>query len=137
MPQICCKGCDEDFKFKIGDEFTYSEDNRDYTVEMRRKFMVGGCQCMYLASACDPTNPLRKLQISVADEDKMTLTNCLDVLTKLWPNLEYTDNNSFRSLVFNDVLKGIIDNDKHECRMENDACCFKLIFDGVVFSKLK
>ena len=69
----------------------------------------------------------------------MTLTNCLDVITKLWPSLEKTGSAlDFQNFVMNSILKEVCDwtngctNDvKFECN-GND---FKMIFDGVEFTK--
>ena len=139
MP-ICCEGRDDEFSFNIGDEITYSVDNKDYTIIRRLKYMVGECQCMYQVKACDPTNVTRTLQISKTDEDKMTITNCLDVLTKIWPNLEMRSANQFHSLIMNDILGSICDltdGQTHTIKYKKDPNKYTLTFDGIEFTKNK
>ena len=132
-----CEGCDDEFKFKVGDEIIYSEDNYDYTIVRRIKHMVGGCKCLYQLKACDPTNPRRTLQITIEEEDKMTLTNVIDVLTKLWPNLEMTSSSQMQSLVMNKIL-GLICSPtdvSHSVEFKSAENSFTLVFEGIEFTK--
>lgn len=136
MPEICCNGTDEDFNFCIGNEITYSEDNKDYTIVRRVKYCLGECKKVYYVIACDPTNPNKSLQID--DESKMTKTDCLSVITKLWDNLEYTNNGDFHTLIMNKVIGRLCDptcEEKLNIKVEFNNECYKLIANGIEFCK--
>ena len=135
---LAVDGTDEEFNFKVGDEFTYSEDNKDYTV-MYRKVIARANMKIYLARACDPTNETKQLQINLADEGKMTATSPLNVLNKLWPNLTRTGTGEeFMNYVLNEVLNKVCDIHEgvtHQLHFEHSTDNFKMIFDGVEFTK--
>ena len=132
-------GTDADFKFKVGEEVTYSENGHDYTVLYRH--VVFGSQKIYLLRACDPNIPTQKLQLDVSDESKLTLTDCLSVLTKLWPNLNReagTSGQSFMNYILNNVLGRICDlteGHSHAVKFNYPGNSFKMTFEGVEFVK--
>ena len=64
-------GVDADFTFEFGDEVTYSEDNKDYTVVKR--INITGMGKYYLTRACDPANPVQQLNVKVTDLEKAPL----------------------------------------------------------------
>lgn len=133
-------GTDAEFKFKLGDEITYSEDGKDYTV-LRRHVVAAANMKIYLLRACDPTSATQQLQLNLSDESKMTLTDCLSVLTKLWSNLERKrgeNGQQFMNYILNDVLGRVCDiheDNKHDVSFEYPGNSFKMIFDGVEFIK--
>jgi hypothetical protein len=134
MP-LCCEGCDPDFKFCVGDEITLSTNDTDYTI-MRRLSINNGSH-IYQLMACDPTNSEQFLSLSTADEDNMTKTTCLDVLTKLWTNLPYNTNQQLNTLVLNKVLRNVCGSESHsvETSVTENSYCLK--FDGIEFTKNK
>ena len=131
------EGTDEEFKFKQGDEVTYSIDNKDYSV-MRRIVMIDGRK-IYQLYACDNNNPNQTIQVQ--DEDTLTETDCHNVLEKIWPTLTFDgDFYKLHNYIINNILGRICDYNTHndhkiETYIENDL--FFLKFDGVVFSKSK
>ena len=138
MPQICCEGMDCDFMFKIGDEITYSVDNKDYSIVNRLKYMMGDCRCVYQLLACDPTNPTQSLQILKQNESRMTKTDCLSVCTKLWPNLVFENASQFHSMVFNQVIGRICEPGSastHTVSSKFENNIYTLSFNGVEFTK--
>ena len=132
------KGTDADFKFKLGDEIIWADDDRDYTIMMRTVVPRANLK-IYLCAACDPTNPKQQLQLNVADESKMTLTNCLSVLTKVWPNLTRTgEGKDFMNYVLNSVIYKVCDshdNCRNNVKFSWTPESFTMIFDGIEFTK--
>lgn len=130
------------FKFKPKEEITYSEDNKDYTI-YHTKVIPAINKKFYLLKACDPTNPVQKLQLDATSENeaKMTKTNCLDVLTKVWPNLEITGSGQdFLNYFDNNVMAPVCDFEDghtHSVKLTATATTCTLIFDGVEFTKSK
>tara|TARA_B110000211_G_C13848534_1_gene451164 strand:+ start:257 stop:670 length:414 start_codon:yes stop_codon:yes gene_type:complete len=137
MP-LSVRGTDAEFKFKLGDEITYSVNNKDYTV-MSRKVIARMNLKIYLLRACDPTNETQQLQLNLTDEDKMTITDCLSVFSKVWPNLTQTGTNEeFMNYILNNVLGKICDIKEgvsHAVTFENGSGPFKMTFEGVEFTK--
>jgi len=135
---LATNGTDAEFNFKVGDEFTYSENNKDYTI-MYRKVIPRANMKIYLAKACDPTNETQQLQINLEDESKMTVTDCLSILAKIWPNLTRTGTGEeFMNYILNNILGRICDltEDKtHTLHFDHTNDSFKMIFDGVEFTK--
>jgi len=133
-------GTDAEFKFKLGDEITYSEDGKDYTVLFRHVIAAANMK-IYLLRACDPSSTTQQLQLNLTDEPKMTLTDCLSVLTKIWPNLERKrgeDGQQFMNYILNNVLGRVCDiheGEAHNVSFEHPDNSFKMIFDGVEFIK--
>ena len=131
-------GTDDEFKFKTGDEIIWSDDNKDYTIVRRMVSERFNLKC-YLCYACDPTNPNQKLQINVSDEFKMTETNCLSVLTKVWPNLIKTGTGvEFMNYVINEVISKVCDSHEkctNNIEFHTDGDSFQMIFDGIEFTK--
>tara|TARA_B110000211_G_scaffold106577_1_gene123740 strand:+ start:576 stop:998 length:423 start_codon:yes stop_codon:yes gene_type:complete len=140
MP-VARDGTDEEFIHEVFAEITYSEDNKDYTIVKRLVVAPLGNKKIYFLTACDPTNPTQKFQLEATteNESKMIVTNCLDVITKLWPNLSMTGTPiEFQNYIFNEVLPQICDAHA-DCRNTVSFRCgdssFKMIFDGVEFTK--
>tara|TARA_B110000971_G_C19731392_1_gene373211 strand:+ start:80 stop:493 length:414 start_codon:yes stop_codon:yes gene_type:complete len=131
-------GTDEEFKFKLGDEFTYSEDNKDYTV-MDRRVIPKLNMKIYLTRACDPASEKQQLHINLEDESKMTATTPLDVLNKLWPNLTRTvSGEEFMNYILNNILSRVCDLHEgvtHDIKFEHETDSFKMTFDGIEFTK--
>jgi len=130
------QGTDEECQFKIGEEVTYSEDNMDYTIVGRLKMLIEDCKCFYQLRACDPNNPNQTLQIETTNEDKFTLTNCIEVMTKLWPNLTYENNGQFITLLTS-LLGRICDGNgvTHPLVFKEENGEFIFCLDGVEFKK--
>ena len=135
MP-VCCEGCDEDgFNFCCGNEITFADDNKDYTILRRIKVNINN-SCIYQLKACDPTNPTQLLQINVTDENKMTKTTCLDVITKMWDNLPYESNNKLKNYLINNVLGDICEGEcSHNMSIKTTTNSITLTIDGVEFKK--
>ena len=127
-------------KFNQGDEFIYSEDNMDYTVVGITTIRFVN-KTYYLCHACDYTNPVQSLKLEITNEDKMTLTNCMDVLTKVWANITRDQPPSkFRDFVRNRLIGPICDyhaGTTHAVEFDTDDIkdTFKMTFDGVEFIK--
>ena len=135
MP-LCCDGCDDQFNFQCGDEITFSDDNQDYSI--LRRIIVLNNQYIYQLKACDPTNSTQLLQINSTDENKMTKTNCLDIITKMWDNLPYVNNNTFKSLIFNKIMGGICESEcTHNMKIYTTENSLTFTIDGVDFTKTK
>ena len=129
---------DNEVGFQVGDEITYSGNNKDYSI-VNMMYPNSKDNKIYQLLACDVTNETQQLQLNCCDEDKMKLTNCLDVLTKAWPNLEYKSNGEFTELLTKKVLSRICGVKKlaHSINISSGGNSFKLIFDGVEFTKTK
>tara|TARA_B110000977_G_C10996117_1_gene461929 strand:+ start:421 stop:843 length:423 start_codon:yes stop_codon:yes gene_type:complete len=134
-------GTDEEFIHEVFAEITYSEDNKDYTIVKRLVVAPLGNKKIYLLVACDPTNPTQKFQLEATSENesKMITTNCLDVITKLWPNISMTGTPmDFTNYVFNEILYKICDTHegcKNRVQLNCSGSSFKMTFDGVEFTK--
>lgn len=138
MPLPPRHGRDDEFKFKIGDEFIWSKDNKDYTIVGRVVNESWNVKC-YMTTACDPTNPVQNLKIEYSDEDKMTETNCLSVLTKVWPNLIKTGNGEqFMNYILKEVIGKVCDSHEdctNNIQFHTEGDLFQMTFDGIEFTK--
>ena len=138
---VARNGTDEEFIHELFSEITYSKDNKDYTIVKRLVVAPLGNKKIYLLIACDPTNPTRKFQLEATSENesKMITTNCLDVITKLWPNISMTGTPmDFANYVFNEILYKICDTRegcKNRVQLNCSESSFKMTFDGVEFTK--
>ena len=134
-------GSNDEFAQELFAEVTYSEDNYDYTVLHRKVITKFGNKKIYFLKACDPTNPSKQLQLeaTVENEAKLTETNCLDVITKLWPNITMTgDPVDFQNYVINEILTDVCDTRegyRHDIKFSSKGNVFKMSFEGVEFTK--
>tara|TARA_B110000211_G_scaffold224968_1_gene276608 strand:- start:28 stop:453 length:426 start_codon:yes stop_codon:yes gene_type:complete len=141
MPGLGRNGTDEEFTHELFSEITYSKDNRDYTIIHRLVIARLGNKKLYFLRACDPTNPVKQFQLEASSENeaKLTATNSLDVLTKIWPHLTMTGTpNEFQNYIINSILKEVCDtriNKKNDVQFTCVGNSFKMIFDGVEFTK--
>ena len=140
MPRMR-NGTDDEFIHELFSEITYSEDNYDYTILHRKIIHVLGDKKMYFLKACDPTNPNQQLQLDATpeNESKMTETNCLDVITKLWPNLTMSGTPvEFQNYIINNILGDVCDTrdgHMHDITFTSLGNSFKMTFEGVEFTK--
>ena len=130
------EGVDEDFTFIIGEEVTYSEDNKDYTI--LKRINIRNLGKFYLARACDPSNPVQQLNINVNDEGKLTKITPIDALQKLWPSLTYEgDFHKTENYIRNVILRQIVDlhsNVSHKVKFYAEGDSFKMDFDDTIFT---
>ena len=124
-------GLDADFTFGIGDEVTYSEDNKDYTV--LKRLNITGMGKYYLTRACDPANPVQQLNVKVEDESKLTKASCLSALTKVLATLTYDGNfHKTENYIRNTILNRICDLHEtvtHNIKFYVEGDSFKMDFD--------
>tara|TARA_B110000211_G_C13956909_1_gene498737 strand:+ start:614 stop:1036 length:423 start_codon:yes stop_codon:yes gene_type:complete len=130
-------GVDADFTYKLGDDLTYSDDNKDYSIIRRIKLINN--QKFYFLRACDEKNSLQLLKLNADDESKLTLTTCKAVLTKLWPtNVTYDgDYNKTKNYIMNSILGRVCDyhaGEKNKVKIYIDGNTVKLDFEGETFS---
>jgi hypothetical protein len=130
-------GVDADFTYKLGDDLIYSEDNKDYSIIRRVKLRNN--QKVYFLRACDDKNPVQQLQVNANDENKLTLTTCKAVLTKLWStNVTYDgDYDKTKHYIMNTIFARVCDyhpGEKHDIKLYLDGNTFKLDFEGETFS---
>lgn len=124
-------GVDADFTFEFGDEVTYSEDTKDYTI--LRRLNITGMGKYYLTRACDPANPVQQLNVKLEDESKLTATTCVSALAKVLATLTYDGNFSkTESYIRNNVLNRICDlheTIRHTVTFYTEGDSFKMDFD--------
>ena len=132
-------GVDADFTFESGDEVTYSEDNKDYTV--LKTININAMGKYYLTRACDPANPKQQLNVKLEDESKLTKTDCISALTKVWTTLTYDGNFSkTESYIRNTLLNRICDFHEtvtHNVTFYAEGDTFKMDFDETTLTLVK